>query len=235
LSLTSIIVGGTSGIGLETAHYLNTHGYNVIVGARTPIDDKDGVKFLPIDVTDEASIKNFFSSLPFDEIDSIIYAAGTTTPKKCITDFTTDEYLKVHNVNLLGAILILKYAFPMLQKAKGKVVMISSFASRTYSNFSGFEYTVSKAGLSGLVKQLAIEWANDGILINSVFPSMAETPMLRNNVNSSVLEPIEKAIPLGRIAKAEEIAAAIEFLISARNTYITGAGIDINGGQFLSA
>lgn len=235
MSLTSIIIGGTSGIGLETARYLNANGYNIIVGARTPIYDKEGVKFSAVDVTDEASIERFFSSLDLDKIDSIVYTAGTTTPKKSITDFTVDEYQKVHNVNLLGAILILKYAFPMLQKAKGKVVMVSSFASRTYSNFSGFEYTVSKAGLSGLVKQLAVEWASDGVLINSVFPSMVETPMLRNNVDSSVLEPIEKAIPLGRIATTEEIAAAIEFLISDRNTYITGAGIDINGGQFLSA
>ena len=82
--------------------------------------------------------------------------------------------------------------------------------------------------------QLAIEWASDGVLINTVFPSMVETPMLRENVESAVLEPIEKAIPLGRIARSVEVAAAIEFLISERNTYITGAGIDINGGQFLS-
>jgi NAD(P)-dependent dehydrogenase (short-subunit alcohol dehydrogenase family) len=85
-----------------------------------------------------------------------------------------------------------------------------------------------------MVKQLAVEWANDGVLINTIFPSMVDTPMLRKNVEQAVLEPIEKGIPLGRIAQSEDIAAAIEFLISERNSYITGAGIDINGGQFLS-
>lgn len=234
MSLTSIIIGGTSGIGLETARYLNTQGYDVIIGARTSIDVEEGIKFLSIDVTDESSIEHFFSSLPYDKIDSIIYTAGTTISKKSILDFSVEEYRKVHDVNLLGAILILKYAFPLLQKAKGKVVMVSSFAARTFSNFSGFEYTISKAGLSGLVKQLAIEWASDGVLINTVFPSMVETPMLCENVESAVLEPIEKVIPLGRIANPQEVAAAIEFLISERNTYITGSGIDINGGQFLS-
>ena len=145
-----------------------------------------------------------------------------------------DEYLKVHNVNLLGAMLVFKYAYPLLKKARGRVVVVSSFASRTYSKFSGFEYTVTKSGLSGLVKQLSIEWANDGILINTVFPSMVDTPMLRKNVDLDFLSSVESTIPLGRIAQPEEISSAIEFLISERNTYITGCGIDINGGQFLS-
>ena len=113
--------------------------------------------------------------------------------------------------------------------------MVSSFAARTYSAFSGFEYTVSKAGLSGLVKQLAVEWAQDEILINSVFPSMVATPMLINNVKQTVLDAVEKGIPLGRIARPQDVVSTIEFLISEDNNYITGAGFDVNGGQYLSA
>jgi 3-oxoacyl-[acyl-carrier protein] reductase len=232
--MNSIIIGGTSGIGLETARYLEKKGYDVIVGSRKKREEETGINFKPIDVLDEYSIEQFFSSLAFDQIDSLIYSAGITTNKKKIQDFDAAEYRRVHDVNLLGAILSLKYAFPLLKKAKGKVVMVSSFASRTYSQFSGFEYTVSKAGLSGLVKQLAIEWAQYGVLINSIFPSMVETPMLRGNVEASVLEAIEKSIPLGRIAQPSEITGAIEFLISESNSYITGAGLDVNGGQFLS-
>ena len=127
-----------------------------------------------------------------------------------------------------------KHSYHLLKKAKGRAVVISSFASRTYSQFSGFEYTVTKTGLSGLVKQLAIEWASDGVLINTVFPSMVDTPMLRKNVSQSILESMENKIPLGRIAQPNEIPPVIEFLISDKNTYITGSGIDINGGQFLS-
>ena len=122
----------------------------------------------------------------------------------------------------------------MLKKAKGRVVVVSSIASRTYSQLSGFEYTVTKAGLSGLVRQLAMEWANDTVLINTIFPSMVETPMLSENVAPSVLESIKGEIPLRRIANPTDIAPVIEFLISDKNTYITGSGIDINGGQFLS-
>ena len=84
------------------------------------------------------------------------------------------------------------------------------------------------------MRQLAVEWAKDEVLINAVFPSMVETPMLRSKADESVLRAVEKTIPLGRIAKPKEIASTIEFLISSKNTYMTGAGIDINGGQFLS-
>lgn len=233
--MNSIIIGGTSGIGLETACYLEKKGYDVIVGSRKQREYKTGINFIPLDVTDESSIKKFFSSITFDQIDSLVYSAGITTGKKKIQDFDATEYRRVHDVNLLGAILTLKYAFPLLKKAKGKVVMVNSFASRTYSQFSGFEYTVSKSGLSGLVKQLAIEWAQDGVLINSIFPSMVETPMLRRNVEASVLRAIGNSIPLGRVAQPTEIAGTIEFLISESNSYITGAGLDVNGGQFLSA
>jgi len=234
MSRNIIIIGGTSGIGLATARYLNESNYNVVVAGRYKIEDEKEINYFHIDVTSESSINKFFSSIPFDHVDGVIYSAGATTNKKNIVDFEINTYLKVHDVNLLGAKLVLKYAYPLLKTSKGKVVIVSSFASRTYSQFSGFEYTVTKAGLSGLVKQLAVEWGSDQILINTIFPSMVKTPMLVENVDKDALKSIESTIPLGRIAKSEEISAVIEFLIGDRNTYITGAGIDVNGGQFLS-
>ena len=235
MSKNAVVIGGTSGIGLETAKHLQRNNYKVIIGGRKNPETGDNLLFKKVDVTDEESVKLFFSEINLQKIDSIIYSAGTTTELKSIEKFNVDEYLRVHDVNLLGAILTLKYAYPLLKKGKGKVVLISSLASRTYSKLSGFEYTVTKAALSGLVKQLAMEWAGDGVLINLVFPGMVETPMLHENVDESILRKINTEIPLGRIAKAEEIATVIEFLISEKNTYMTGSGVDINGGQYLSA
>ncbi len=230
----SVIIGGTSGIGFETACYLRDSGYDVIIGGRSKRERAEGIACEYIDVTKEESVEQFFSSINTNSLDSLVYSAGVTIKRKSIEDFSVTDYLKLHDVNLLGAILTLKYAYPLLKKAKGKVVVVNSFASRTYSQFSGFEYTITKSGLSGMVKQLAVEWAKDEVLINAVFPSMVETSMLRNSVDAPVLEAIEKEIPLGRVAEPKEIASAIEFLISSKNTYMTGAGIDINGGQYLT-
>lgn len=234
MSKNVVIIGGTSGIGLHTARYLTDLGYKVLVGSRNNIKETIGIDYLKIDVTDESSIEQFFNSIPFKSIDSIVYSAGITTPQKNIQNFDKNEYMKVHDVNLLGAILTFKYAYHFLKDTKGKAVVVNSIASRTYSKLSGFEYTVSKSGLSGLVKQLAVDWANDMVLINSVNPGMVETPMLKENVDPDVLKLIENQIPLKRIAKPNEIAQVIEFLISDKNTFITGSGIDINGGQFLT-
>ena len=229
-----VIIGGSSGIGLHTAWYLRDLGYKVLIGSRNNAEEITGIDYLKIDVTDESSIKQFFNSIPFKSIDSIVYSAGITTLQKNIQNFDKNEYMKVHDVNLLGAILTFKYAYQFLKDTKGKAVVVNSIASRNYSKLSGFEYTVSKAGLSGLVKQLSVDWAKDMVLINSINPGMVETQMLKENVDSDVLELIENQIPLGRIAKPNEIAKVIEFLISDKNTYITGSGVDINGGQFLS-
>ena len=104
-------------------------------------------------------------------------------------------------------------------------------ASKKSSLLSGLEYTVSKAGLSGLVKHLSLEWAKDKIFINSVYPSMTQTRMLPMNQD---YKKIIKSIPLKKLALPNDIAKAIYFLNSEDNQYITGAGIDINGGQYLS-
>ena len=132
---------------------------------------------------------------------------------------------------MLGAIYILKYSYKKLKKAKGKVTIINSMASKKSSLLSGLEYTVSKSGLSGLVKHLSLEWASDKIFINSVYPSMTKTRMLPSNRD---YKKIIELIPLKKLALPNDIAKAIYFLNSEDNQYITGSGIDINGGQYLS-
>jgi len=234
VNLNSVIIGGSSGIGLAIALKLEKSGYDVIVGSRKKTEKLKNISHKFLDVTNEDSIKFFFENLQLEYLNSIIYSAGITTAKKSIEHFDEGEYRKVHDVNILGAILTLKYAFPYLKKSKGKVVIINSIAGRTYSKFSGFEYTVTKTALSGLVKQLAVEWAGDEILINSVYPSMVWTSMLENNVERNTLDLIENEIPLKRIPKPDEITSIVEFLVSNKNTYITGVGIDFNGGQYLT-
>jgi NAD(P)-dependent dehydrogenase (short-subunit alcohol dehydrogenase family) len=129
---------------------------------------------------------------------------------------------------------VLKYFFPSLKETKGRVAVVNSIAARSFSQFSGVEYTISKAALSGLVKQLAFEWIDYGVFINSVFPSMTLTPMLEKNLGVDEINELNKQLPLKKLAAPIDTARAIEFLISIENKYMTGAGIDVSGGQFLS-
>lgn len=227
-----IVIGGTSGIGLATAEYLQDQGYKTLVCGRNQPKVLN-LDFYSLDILDEQAIETFFSQ--FDSIEGLVYSAGITLAKKPIKSFELQDFHTLMDVNVSGFLLCLKYAYKGLKKAKGKVVVVNSLAARKGSELSGLEYTISKAALSGAVKQLALECASDGILMNSVFPSMTATPMLLENISAQKLKIIEKNIPLKRVAKPLEIAKAIEFLLSDKNSYMTGAGIDMNGGIYLSS
>lgn len=226
-----VIIGGTSGIGLESAKYLESQNNKVLIGGRNEPNGNE-LEYKYIDVSNKNSIKTFFEDI--DQIDGLVYSTGITTKQKSITEFDPNIWENIVEINVTGALLVLKYAYEKLVKAKGKVVILNSFATRTYSMFSGVEYTMSKSALSGMVKQLSMDFAKDGVIINSIFPSMTATPMLIENVEQEKLDNIEKKIPLKRISKPIEVAKAIEFLLSEGNSYMTGCGLDLNGGQFLN-
>ena len=93
---------------------------------------------------------------------------------------------------------------------------------------------MSKSALSGLVRQLAIDFAKDKVLINSVLPGMVKTPMLMKNNNKTKINKMAREIPLKRIGNPLEVSKAIAFLLLNDNTYMTGCSIDINGGQYIN-
>jgi len=230
-----LIIGGTSGIGLETANYLINKDYKVIVCGRRVIES-NGLISMKVDVRSDESIRKLFNNVKRDygDINSLVFSAGITTQKKSIEDFDEKVFQDIIDTNVTGLLRILKYFFPSLKKLRGRVAVVNSFAARSFSQFSGVEYTISKTAMSGLVKQLAIEWAIHGILINSVFPSMTLTPMLEENLDIHGIKKLNDDLPLKKLADPFDIARAIEFLISNENNYLTGSGIDVSGGQFLS-
>ena len=230
-----VIIGGTSGIGLETANYLLNKDYEVIICGRREIKSKD-LNSIRVNVKSDESVKELFKKVQnnFRDINSLVYSAGITSPKKSIVDFDEKIWHDVFDTNVTGLLRVLKYFFPSLKETKGSVTVINSIAARSFSQFSGVEYTISKAALSGLVKQLASEWIDDGVFINSVYPSMTLTPMLKENLGIDQIKKLNEELPLKKLAKPFDIARAIEFLISKENKYITGSGIDVSGGQFLN-
>ena len=99
----------------------------------------------------------------------------------------------------------------------------------------GVHYTTAKAGVLGLTRHLAREWARDGITVNAISPGIVDTPMVRAFTDAARLSQVLASIPMGRLADASEIAALVCFLASDEAAYITGANVDIHGGELIVA
>ncbi len=229
-----IIVGGTSGIGLATANYLRDLGNKVVVASR---HSHNGIEhdYVPVDVTSKKSVNVFFDEIKsrVESVDGLVYSVGKTTNKKPINEFDEDIWKQIVDVNVTGLLRLLKVFFPLFKQCSSKVVVVNSIASKKYSEFSGFEYTASKCALRGIVRQLAIEWRQKGIMINSIFPSMTNTPMLSNRLDERQIKNISSELPLNKLAATLDSARAIEFLLNPENNYMTGTGINVTGGIHL--
>lgn len=229
-----LILGGTSGIGLATAEHLQKNGATVVVAGRNT-GKVDGIEAMYCDVLSESSVKNCIDTIGNSgRLSGLVYSVGITISKKAIDQFEEKPWLNVLNTNVTGLLFVLKYAFPYLVNSRGSVVVVNSLSGRTFSKSSGVEYTASKAALGGVVKHLAMEWIKNGVRINSVYPGPVDSPMLRNNLSVEDIKTLESSIPLGRLLSLEEISKTITFLLDQQNTYLTGVGIDISGGEVLT-
>jgi acetoacetyl-CoA reductase len=119
----------------------------------------------------------------------------------------------------------------MLDRSYGRIINISSINGRK-GQFGQCNYAATKSALYGFSKSLALEVARHGITVNTISPGYTQTAML-DKVDETILNQIIAEIPMGRLAKAEEIAAGVAFLASSDAAFITGANLDINGGQYM--
>jgi len=150
---------------------------------------------------------------------------------------TTDEALwdETLGVNLKGAYLVSRAAMPMLRESRGSVVHMASVQGMA-SQAGVTAYAVAKHGLIGLVRSMAIDYAPHGVRVNGVAPGSVDTPMLRASVAlardpDAVWHEISAMHPLGRAARAEEVAAAVVFLASDEASFITGEILRVDGGM----
>jgi len=238
----AVVSGGLGGIAMATNAALIAKGARVAIlhpaceAHRVPaaLDalGADNARAFPCDVAAEADVERALAAAAahFGDLHLLVNAAGciTLTPAENIG---IDEWQRQIDVNLTGAFLCAKhFARHVLASAHGgKIVNIASQAARVAID-QHCAYTSAKAGLIGMTKVLAKEWAARGITVNAVSPTVVLTPMGAAAWDGEKGENMKQLIPLGRFAYTDEIAAAILFLLSNGADMITGADIVIDGG-----
>jgi NAD(P)-dependent dehydrogenase (short-subunit alcohol dehydrogenase family) len=169
----------------------------------------------------------------FGRLDVAVNAAGVASSTRFF-DLTIDEWRRVLDVNLTGAFFVTQAAArPMRERGSGRIVHFSSTAGKTVSTLGGAHYTVSKHGVLGLVRAAAKELAPFGITVNAVCPGLIDTPMVRAFTDAEQRAAYADSFPIARLGAPEEVADLVAFLASPQASYITGAAVDINGGDLM--
>ena len=228
----ALVAGGSRGIGKGLVAAFLDAGADVVYAARTPMDGDTGAHFVETDLHDEDAILALFEAIDgLGALDIAVNMAGINY-FKTIEDIDADEWDDVLDVNLRAAFLICREAAKRMKKrGQGNIVNVSSIAGRHRSLVSGVHYVSSKAGIIGLTRQLAFELGPHGVNVNALCPSQTMTDMFLESMTDEQQKALADSIPLRRIATVEEQVGPIMFLCSDAASYITGATLDVNGGQ----
>jgi 3-oxoacyl-[acyl-carrier protein] reductase len=168
----------------------------------------------------------------FGQIDILVNCAGALTSTK-IEDITRDEWDRVLGVNLSGTFFMIQSVLPYLEKSRApRIINISSNAGRMGGYANSQAYTASKGGVIAITKGIARKLAPQGITVNVVCPGTTETEMSKL-YDEDTRRTLIGRIPIGRLGKPEDTAAAVCFFASEEAGFITGAVLDVNGGMYM--
>jgi NAD(P)-dependent dehydrogenase (short-subunit alcohol dehydrogenase family) len=245
LNKTALIVGGSSGIGKETAKQLLQQGakWVVIIGnnslkidqANKELSEFGEVKVIQMDLNDWQSVLLTVELIKdFQKTDLLVNAAGVFVPKSFI-EHSPGDYDKYHNINKAVYFITQQVVKNMIQNKQGAIVNIGSmWASQSIAATPSSAYSMAKAGLHALTQHLAMELAHYNIRVNAVAPAVVRTPIYEAFIEpskiSDVLDGFNSFHPIGRVGTVEDVANVITFLLSEKSSWVTGSLYNVDGG-----
>jgi len=247
VSRVAAVTGGASGIGLGVARHLVADGHRVAVLDRDRAGAEEAAAELEaqggkavaveVDVADRASVDAAFARVRAElgPVEILVTSAGVES-FDALLDITPETWDRIIAVNLTGTFTCVQAAVPdMLAAGWGRIVTISSSSAQSGApNMT--HYAASKGGVISLTKSLAVELARSGITVNTIPPSLVDTPMSRQAEAAGDFPGVDVVgpmVPVGRAGTPADIAAACSFLCSDGGSYITGQLIGVNGGMYI--
>ena len=235
-----LITGARGGIGKELVKKFSDLGGNII-GTGTKTEKLDllkksypSIKVKKFDISEHSRIEEFIEdvTLELGGLDILINNAGMNADNLSLR-MKDDEWKKVIDVNLTSTFLLSKFSIKKMIKNKfGRVVNITSVVGHT-GNVGQTNYSASKAGIIGMSKSLAIEYAKKNITVNCVSPGFIVSDMTMN-IAEKVKLYLTSRIPMGKLGNGEDVSNCAAFLSSDQASYITGETIHVNGGMYMS-
>lgn len=237
----AVITGAASGIGRASARRFAVEGAKVVV---VDIADEEGEAlaqeigglYISADVTDPASVEAMYATTVdrFGGLDICFNNAGISPPEDdSILTTGLEAWRRVQEVNLTSVYLCCKYGIPhLLERGKGSVINTASFVALLGAATSQISYTASKGGVLAMSRELGVEFARQGVRVNSLCPGPVNTPLLQELFAKDPERAARRLIhvPMGRFAEPEEIAAAATFLASDDSSFITATSFIVDGG-----
>jgi len=235
---TALVTGATGGLGGSIARALHKQGATVAIsGTRKEVLDqlaselKERVHVLPCDLSDKDQVEALVpqAEAAMEKLDILVANAGVTRDNLFV-QLRDEDWDAVININLTATFRLSRAAMKtMMRRRHGRIIGITSVVGVTGNPGQG-NYTAAKAGMIGMMKSIAKEYAKRGVTANCVAPGFIATPMT-DKLNEKQREAIMTMVPANRLGTPDDVAAAVVYLASEEASYVTGQTLHVNGGM----